>query len=157
MGMFDVFNQVSISRKSPRSEAIRVSYVDSDMAAEALSYRKTRAGMELRDGRRLDRGNGNIAVFEFLDDDNQLVKRAFLNRKGDDHAELWGMRVLNRAGISKDRITRIYSELEYCPGCESLTKASFPNAARSYSFPYNIQRKLGRQMKSETVQKALRG
>jgi len=140
---------------APRSAAARVNYDESDMASVALDYRRTRSGMTLRDGRRLDKGNGNIAVFEYLDDNNQLTKRAFLNRMNIDHSELWGMRVLNRAGISRDRVTRIYSELEYCPGCESLTKASFPNASRSYSFPYNIQRALGRQMKSDAVRSAL--
>jgi hypothetical protein len=138
-----------------RSTATKVGYFDSDLAEEALKYRAARAGIKLRDGRRLDHGDGNIAVFEFLDENDQLVKRAFLNRRNEDHAELWGMRVLNRAGIPRDRVTRIYSELEFCQNCEALTKASFPTAVRTYSFPYNIQRLLGKQMKAAAVREGL--
>ena len=138
-----------------RSAATKVGYFDSDLAEEALKYRAARAGMKLRDGRRLDHGDGNIAVFEYLDNNGQLVKRAFLNRRHEDHAEFWGMRFLHRAGILRERVTRIYSELEYCPNCEALTKASFPTAVRSYSFPYNIQPHLGKQMKSASVREGL--
>ncbi len=136
----------------------RVPYDESDLAGAALDYRRARAGRTLRDGRRLDRGQGNVAVFEYVDDSGSTVTRAFLNRLGRDHAEVWGMRVLNRAGIARERVTRIYSELEFCADlCEPLLRESFPGVPRTWSFPYNTQRALGRQMKSEAVIRGLQG
>lgn len=117
-----------------------VKYGESKLSNFAIKYR---TGL----GKLAARHNGNVAVFQYLDNNGQVQVRAFSTAKkarngtsDTKHAEIVGKETLEAEGISFSRVTHIFSELEPCElvsgGCKRVLKKYFPNCKISYSYRY---------------------
>jgi hypothetical protein len=94
--------------------------------------------------------NGNVAVFEFINKQGAIEKKAFttlteeellaLNRNDKPHAEQLAFEWLAQYGITNEKVLSIYSELEPCMlaryECKAAIAGRFPQAKVSYSFAY---------------------
>ena len=103
-----------------------------DMSQFAIQFRKTLSAPSHR---------GNIAVFEYMDNNGKLVKKAFTTEIGSAmHSEEIAIDFFNSHNIPKQNIKRIYSELEPCSleehMCKSQLQSNYPNAEIKYSYDY---------------------
>lgn len=129
----------------------KVIYGESDLSKIAIQFRKKLGKSKLH--------NGNIAVVEYFDDMGKVKIKEFTTLTEHEwktlgyiekpHAERimvdW---VLDN--IPKDKVVRIYSELEPCDftkhKCKELLEKHFPNAIKEYSYDY--PGKLGDNLKN---------
>ncbi|MCA6365216.1 MAG: hypothetical protein IM638_19445 [Bacteroidetes bacterium] len=98
----------------------------------AISFRRTLSVPNHR---------GNVAVFEYWDNNGILVKKAFTtDLQSNLHAEELALIFFNNQNISLNNISRIYSELEPCAleghSCKSTLILNCPNAQIKYSYDY---------------------
>lgn len=103
-----------------------------DLSKFAIEFRKTLPKSNHR---------GNIAVFEYIDNNGHLVKKAFTTKGGGGpHAEQLAKEWFETNNISKKNVKRIYSELEPCSlensMCKDMLQKDFPNAQKSFSYDY---------------------
>jgi hypothetical protein len=107
----------------------RVPYDDNfDLAREARDFRKDHE---------FDRGN--VAVFEYLDENGATQTITNSNLEGEVHSEIRIAERLRQLGIDPSRVTRIYSELSPCENsCQPFINANFPDAEVYYSYIYEI-------------------
>ncbi len=129
----------------------KVVYGESDLSKIAIQFRKKLGKAKLH--------NGNIAVVEYLDDVGKIKIKEFTTLTETEwkalgyiekpHAERimvdW---VLDN--IPKNKVTRVYSELEPCNftkhKCKKLLETHFPDAIKEYSYDY--PGKLGDNLKN---------
>ncbi len=109
----------------------KVAYGESELSKIAIQFRKTLPKL---------RHNGNIAVFEYLDEAGNIRRKEFTTIKGNnDHAEIIGMKWLRENGIPDKKVVKVYSELEPCSLTESMCKQRlqrYQNAELEYSYDY---------------------
>jgi hypothetical protein len=84
---------------------------------------------------------GNVAVFEYLDNSGNLVKKAFTTEVGvESHSEELAIDFFINQNIPKTNIKKIYSELEPCElaghTCKAKLIENFPTAQKSFSYEY---------------------
>lgn len=109
-----------------------VEYGVNELSLFALDYRKTLPN---------PKHSGNIAVFEYYDNNGNLLKKAFTTEQGRfDHAENIGLKWFEEQKIPLENVKTIYSELEPCGlgrhNCKKLIKDNFTKSNIEYSFPY---------------------
>lgn len=106
-------------------------YGSDDMSKFAIEFRKTLPQPNHR---------GNVAVFEYIDEQGNLVKKAFTTEVGNGtHAEQLAKQWFETNNIPKINVKRIYSELEPCElgsQCKKMLNEEFQQAQKSYSFEY---------------------
>ncbi|MDF2383648.1 hypothetical protein JMG10_19365 [Nostoc ellipsosporum NOK] len=120
----------------------KVPYGENKMSNFAIEYRKK---LEVPSH------PGNIAVFEFINNEGRKEFKAFSTFKDENawlaagydskpHAERIGVNELKIMGIPNENVLAVYSELQPCllegHACDQLLKARFPQADISYSFSY---------------------
>jgi hypothetical protein len=120
---FNLNNAGSLSKVALGSE---------DLSQFAVNFRKTLATPNHR---------GNVAVFEYVDNNGNLVKKAFTTEVNNSfHSEEIAIDFFSSQNIPKQNIKRIYSELEPCEltghTCKVKLDANFPSAQKSYSYDY---------------------
>lgn len=135
----------------------KVTYGESELSKLAILFRK-RLGKNAKH-------SGNIAVFEYLDKSNKLLRKEIttlskeelieLGLKKSPHAEILGMDWLEKNKIPADRVRRIYSELEPCSLQESKCKDKltniFKNAEIEYSFGYPGTDKVTPELRKKAI------
>ncbi|MNJ58261.1 hypothetical protein D3C77_538890 [compost metagenome] len=97
----------------------------------------------------------NIALFEFIDDNGNLIKKAFVsNPKA--HSEAVGLAYLRENNIPNESVKRIYTEREPCiltatndANCAGMIKIQFPNSKVEYSIDYGDTPEHGKIAKEE--------
>lgn len=110
----------------------KVEFGSEELSQFAISFRKTLAVPNHR---------GNIAVFEYVDNSGNLVKKAFSTEVGiPAHSEELAIDFFGSEKIPFANIKRIYSELEPCElaghACKFKLAENFPNAEKSFSYDY---------------------
>ncbi|HEY8934014.1 MAG TPA: nucleic acid/nucleotide deaminase domain-containing protein [Cyclobacteriaceae bacterium] len=103
-----------------------------DLSQFAVNFRKTLSAPNHK---------GNVAVFEYLDNSGNLVKKAFTTVVGvASHSEELAIDFFNSQNIPKVNIKRIYSELEPCElaghTCKAKLSENFPSSQKSFSYDY---------------------
>ena len=103
-----------------------------DLSQFAINFRKTLA---------VPNHKGNVAVFEYLDNSGNLVKKAFTTEVGvASHSEELAIDFFTSQNIPKANIKRIYSELEPCElaghTCKAKLTENFPTAQKVFSYNY---------------------
>lgn len=115
--------------------------------------RDRRVAGAVREGR-------NVAVFEYMDGDvvkQKLFKSVITPDDVSWHSEEVAMKWFNKQGIDRDSVSRLYSEYHPCTNCDPLMRATYPNAAIEYSWPYRTGSlrdpisNAGREMKREDL------
>jgi Xanthomonas XOO_2897-like deaminase len=120
---------------------IKSVYGESELSRLAIEYRK---------GLPVPKHNGNIAIFEYLDESGKVLKKEFttyskkecnaLGLNKSPHAEILGLEWLEKEKISFDKVRKVYSELEPCSLTESMCKEKIAknckNALIEHSFEY---------------------
>ncbi len=100
-------------------------YGSDDMSKFAIEFRKTLPQPNHR---------GNVAVFEYIDEQGNLVKKAFTTEVGNEtHAEQLAKQWFETNNIPKTNVKRIYSELEPCElgsQCKKCSMKSFNKLKR---------------------------
>ena len=123
---------VKFGKKVGNSRFVKVVLGSDDLSRTAIQFRKT-----------LDTPNhrGNVAVFEYVDNNGVLVKKAFTTMEGnvahaEEHARSW----FETNNIPKRNVRRIYSELEPCEleghACKKMLQKEFSGAQMTYSYDY---------------------
>lgn len=84
---------------------------------------------------------GNVAVFEYIDNSGNTIKKAFTTEVGvSSHSEELAIDFFNSEGIPKANIKRIYSELEPCElaghTCKAKLTENFPTSEKIFSYDY---------------------
>jgi RHS repeat-associated protein len=115
----------------------QVAYESTDLSKMAALYRLIRGRLswpELLN----PKARRDVVIFEYKTKWG-MAYAAGVNEPGGKHAEQVVWEGLERQGVKKDQVTRIYSELQPCPrqvrNCSALVK-SFPNAKVTWSFNY---------------------
>ena len=103
-----------------------------DLSQFAVNFRKTLPVPNHR---------GNVAVFEYIDINGTLTKKAFSTEiNNSSHSEEIAIDFFNTQNIPKQNVRRIYSELEPCElsghTCKAKLEANFPKAQKSFSYYY---------------------
>jgi hypothetical protein len=105
-----------------------------DLSQFAINYRKTLSNPNHK---------GNIAVFEYIDNNGNLVKKAFSTEQSGPlkgiHSERIADDFFTKNNISKSNVKRVYSELEPCElasKCKELLKTEYNKAKISFSYDY---------------------
>ena len=120
---------------------IKSVYGESELSRLAIEYRK---------GLPVPKHNGNVAIFEYIDETGKIVRKEFttyskkeckaLGINKSPHAEILGLEWLEKEKISFDKVKKVYSELEPCSLTESLCKEKITknckNALIEHSFEY---------------------
>jgi hypothetical protein len=100
----------------------------------------------------------NVSVFEYSSEDGTFSYE--IDHSQGQHAERIIGGKLESQGVSGDRVTKIYSELEPCniPGgkCKGYIAQNFPNADVTYSFEYGDS-ELSRRKGVKELKKAVNG
>ncbi|WP_338839051.1 fibronectin type III domain-containing protein [Flavobacterium ginsenosidimutans] len=110
----------------------KVALGSDDLSQFAVQFRKTLSEPNHR---------GNVAVFEYLDTNGVLIKKAFTTEIGiGTHAEQIAKNWFEKNGISNNSVKRIYSELEPCSletsNCKIMLEKNFFSAQKSFSYDY---------------------
>ncbi|KAF2326490.1 nucleic acid/nucleotide deaminase domain-containing protein [Flavobacterium ginsenosidimutans] len=110
----------------------KVALGSEDLSQFAVQFRKTLSEPNHR---------GNVAVFEYLDTNGVLIKKAFTTEIGiGTHAEQIAKNWFEKNGISNNSVKRIYSELEPCSletsNCKIMLEKNFFSAQKSFSYDY---------------------
>jgi TANFOR domain-containing protein len=110
----------------------KVAFGSEDLSQFAIQFRKTLSVPNHR---------GNIAVFEYLDTNGNLIKKAFSTEEGiGTHAEQLAKNWFDKNSISTNSVKRIYSELEPCSletsNCKIMLEKNFSSAQKTFSFDY---------------------
>ncbi len=98
----------------------------------------------------------NVAVIEYVQNGATQTK-LFKSVSDAYHSEEVALKWLNKVGIERSSITRLYSEYHPCTGCNPLVRAAFPNAEIQFSWPYRSTSladyisNIGRAMKAEAL------
>ena len=130
----------------------KVVYGESDLSKIAIQFRKKLGKAKLH--------NGNIAIVEYIDDTGKVRLKEFttltepewkaLGYKRKPHAEQIMIDWILENKIPKEKISRIYSELEPCNFdrhlCKDKLEKLFPDAIKEYSYDY--PGKLGDNLKN---------
>ncbi len=130
----------------------KVAYGESELSKIAIQFRKTLGNAK--------RHNGNVAIVEYLDDTGKIKVKEFTTLTESEwkalgyfekpHAEEIMIDWLLDNNIPKNKISRIYSELEPCNFekhfCKRQLEILFPDAIKEYSYDY--PGKLGDNLKS---------
>ena len=103
-----------------------------ELSQFAVNFRKTLANPNHK---------VNVAVFEYLDNSDNLVKKAFTTEVGiSSHSEELGIDFFISQNVPKVNIKKIYSELEPCElaghTCKAKLTENFPTAQKVYSYDY---------------------
>ncbi|WP_150546722.1 nucleic acid/nucleotide deaminase domain-containing protein, partial [Mesonia oceanica] len=124
----------------------KVAYGESELSKLAVKYRKTLPH---------PKHNGNIAIFEYLDDSGKITRKEFTTIKGRrEHAEIIGMKWLRDNKITNEKVTKVYSELEPCSLKESMCKQKlqrYKNADIEYSYDYPGDSNLGSEIRRKSI------
>lgn len=110
----------------------KVIYGSDDLSKFAIEFRKTLPQPNHR---------GNIAVFEYIDEQGSLVKKAFTTEIGSSlHSEEIAISYFKSKNIPNQNIKYIYSELEPCSleghMCKNNLQKNYPNSSIKYSYDY---------------------
>ncbi|MGB6093436.1 MAG: nucleic acid/nucleotide deaminase domain-containing protein [Moheibacter sp.] len=120
----------------------KVAYGESELSKSAIIFRKSLGNAK--------RHNGNIAIVEYIDDVGKSVRKEFttltepewkaLGYDDKPHAERIMADWILDNNIPKEKVTKIYSELEPCNfedhKCKKLLETLFPNAEKEFSYDY---------------------
>jgi hypothetical protein len=102
-----------------------------DMSLFAINFRKTLP---------MPNHRGNVAVFEYVDNSGNLVKKAFTTIEGNTtHAEQIAKSWFEANNIPKSSVKRIYSELEPCElgsQCKKMLNEEFKQSEKTFSYDY---------------------
>jgi hypothetical protein len=102
-----------------------------DLSQKAIEFRRANGINSAR----------NVAVFEYLEG-QQLKTITRASERGVGHSERIINKEIEKLGIPKDSVTRIYSELEPCMAaggyCKRMIGLEYPNAIVTHSFEYGI-------------------
>lgn len=124
----------------------KVAYGESELSKVAIKFRKTLPK---------PRHNGNVAVFEYIDDTGKIVRKEFTTiLDSDDHAEIIGIKWLKENNIDNQKVTKIYSELEPCSLKASNCKKElqqFKNAEIEYSYDYPGVDNVGMEIRRNSI------
>ncbi|MCG3165571.1 MAG: hypothetical protein POELPBGB_01339 [Bacteroidia bacterium] len=124
----------------------KVTYGDSEFSKLAIKFRKTLPK---------PKHDGNIAIFEYVDDAGNPVKQHFTSIPGNkDHAEMIGMKWLKQNGIADEKVVKIYSELEPCSleghNCKQRLQR-YKNAEIEYSYDYPGNQSSGFEIRRSSI------
>lgn len=124
----------------------KVAYGESELSKSAIKYRKTLPK---------PKHNGNIAIFEYIDDTGKTVRKEFTTvLDSDDHAEMIGMKWLRENGIIDEKVVKIYSELEPCGlekhNCKQRLQR-YKNAEIEYSYDYPGDKNIGVEIRRNSI------
>ncbi|KQS53478.1 MAG: hypothetical protein KAF41_08730 [Flavobacterium sp.] len=125
---------------------VKTAYGESELSKLAIELRKTLS---------VPRHGGNIAVFEYIDDSGQILRKGFTTEvMSDAHSEAIGIQWLNENKIPDERVLRVYSELEPCSlkkhNCkQKLLK--FKNARIEYSYDYPGDNTIGVEIRKMSI------
>ena len=120
----------------------KVTYGESELSKAAIKFRKTLGKAKLH--------NGNIVILEYVDEVGSVKIKEFttltepewkiLGYKRKPHAEEIMIDWVIDNNIAKDKVSRIFSELEPCNFDDHLCKQQlenlFPDAIKEYSYDY---------------------
>ena len=124
----------------------KVAYGESELSKLAVKYRKTLPH---------PKHNGNIAIFEYLDDSGKITRKELTTVINlDDHAEMIGMKWLRRNNIADKKVLKIYSELEPCSlemhNCKQKLQR-YQNAELEYSYDYPGDKGFGTEVRRNSI------
>lgn len=120
----------------------KVAYGESELSKIAIQFRKKLGKAKLH--------NGNIAVVEYIDDTGKVRIKEFttltetewrvLGYERKPHAERIMIDWVLDNNIPKEKVIKIYSELEPCNfedhKCKKLLETLFPNTEKEFSYDY---------------------
>ena len=134
--------QIERQMPTPRRPALDLTAVPEHL--EQVGYGSTNLSRFAIEHRRANNIplSRNVAVFEYVDQNNVLVKLAKESGRAQGHAERLIWKELEGQGITPEQVRGIYSELEPCVTvggyCKPWIARTFPGAAVSYSFEYGL-------------------
>lgn len=119
-----------------------------DLSKFAVEFRKTLA---------IPNHKGNVAVFEYLDNSGNLVKKAFTTEVGvTTHSEQLAKTWIEANNIPKSNVKRIFSELEPCEleasKCKEMLNTEFSGAQKSYSYDYPGNNTTGSSTRQQSLE-----
>lgn len=128
----DTPENISIKKGILEPKFTEIPLGESKMSKLAIEHRKSLS---------VPKHDGNIAVFEFIDNDGvKQYKAISTDPIIRTHAEILGMKWLNDNKIPYANVKKIYSELEPCSlgqsKCKKVIKEAFPTIEVEYTYKY---------------------